>query len=515
MALSAGGGGGSSGAAAGAGDVFVTEVPSSLKQLARLVVRGFYLIEDSLIIDMLVRNPCMKEDDLCELLKFERKMLRARIDTLKNDKFIQTKMKMETGLDGKAQRQNFYYINYKVFVNVVKYKLDHMRRKMETEERNATSRASFKCLSCEKTYTDLQADQLFDPVSGEFACTFCGSCVEEDASAVPRHDSRMLMAKFNDVMEPLFILLKEVEGVKLAPELLEPEPLDISDILNRGDKRLLAGKRTTSLWSGEATRNTQDTTINVFVNSETDEAANAARAAAVKQRPVWMTESTVVTSGDQFLNHTGDASHSNSIEGAGVANANAVSTGLHHQLDSGGRATPLLLPDTAVSSQLLDVAAGGSGAAVAAIAGGCVGQPAAVSDTSAATPAADDIMAVLLQHEKRTAEPRRSVLGTGSAAAAANVTIFDSDTAMASSSIADTITSDGDVAASDIINGSNMEEDDEDDDDYDDGAMLTVMAAGEPVPINNVTPEVIERMTCDEKEQYILTYQEHYGDMHE
>lgn len=37
----------------------VTEVPSSLKQLARLVVRGFYTIEDALIVDMLVRNPCM------------------------------------------------------------------------------------------------------------------------------------------------------------------------------------------------------------------------------------------------------------------------------------------------------------------------------------------------------------------------------------------------------------------------------------------------------------------------
>jgi transcription initiation factor TFIIE subunit alpha len=36
----------------------ITEVPSSLKQLARLVVRGFYTIEDALIIDMLVRNPC-------------------------------------------------------------------------------------------------------------------------------------------------------------------------------------------------------------------------------------------------------------------------------------------------------------------------------------------------------------------------------------------------------------------------------------------------------------------------
>jgi len=37
---------------------FVTEVPGSLKQLARLVVRGFYTIEDTLIVDMLVRNPC-------------------------------------------------------------------------------------------------------------------------------------------------------------------------------------------------------------------------------------------------------------------------------------------------------------------------------------------------------------------------------------------------------------------------------------------------------------------------
>lgn len=56
----------------------------------------------------------MKEDDICELLKFERKMLRARITTLRNDKFIQVRLKMETGPDGKAQKVNYYFINYKV-----------------------------------------------------------------------------------------------------------------------------------------------------------------------------------------------------------------------------------------------------------------------------------------------------------------------------------------------------------------------------------------------------------------
>ena len=122
----------------------LTEVPSSLKQLARLVVRGFYDIEYSLIVDMLVRFPCMREDDLCELLRFDKKVLRSKLATLKTDKFLQVKLKIETGDDGKANRVHCYFINYKVFVNIVKYKLDHMRKKMETEERDATSRSSFR-----------------------------------------------------------------------------------------------------------------------------------------------------------------------------------------------------------------------------------------------------------------------------------------------------------------------------------------------------------------------------------
>lgn len=105
-----------------------------------------------------------------ELLKFEKKMLRARLTLLKNDKFLQMRLKMETGPDGKAHKVNFYYINYKTFVNVIKYKLDLMRKRLETEERDATSRASFKCTNCSKAFTDLEVDQLFDFASGEFSC---------------------------------------------------------------------------------------------------------------------------------------------------------------------------------------------------------------------------------------------------------------------------------------------------------------------------------------------------------
>nr|NVI79038.1 transcription factor IIEalpha [Cucujiformia] len=166
--------------------------------------------------DMLVRNPCMKEGDICELLKFDRKMLRARMAVLKSDKFIQVRLKVETGADGKTQRVNYYFINYKSFVNVIKYKLDLMRKRLETEERDATSRASFKCLNCLKTFTDLEADQLFDFETSEFRCTYCRELVEEDLSTLPKKDSRLMLAKFNEQLEPVYILLRQVEGIKLA-----------------------------------------------------------------------------------------------------------------------------------------------------------------------------------------------------------------------------------------------------------------------------------------------------------
>ena len=49
-----------------------------------------------------------------ELLKFDRKQLRAIMANLKNDKLVKTKIRLETSTDGKSQRHNYYFINYQV-----------------------------------------------------------------------------------------------------------------------------------------------------------------------------------------------------------------------------------------------------------------------------------------------------------------------------------------------------------------------------------------------------------------
>ena len=65
-------------------------------------------------------------------------------------------------------------------------------------------------------------------VSGCLRCTYCQSeLIEEQAdSSSGLTDSRSLMAKFNDEIEPIYALLRKVEDIRLSSDILEPEPTD-------------------------------------------------------------------------------------------------------------------------------------------------------------------------------------------------------------------------------------------------------------------------------------------------
>ncbi|KAE8621113.1 hypothetical protein XENTR_v10004688 [Xenopus tropicalis] len=275
-----------------------TEVPAVLKRLAKYVVRGFYGLEHALALDILIRNPCVKEDDMMELLKFDRKQLRAVLNTLKGDKFIKCRMRVETATDGKTTRHNYYFINYRLLVNVVKYKLDHMRRRIETDERDSTNRASFKCPNCCSTFTDLEANQLFDPMTGMFRCTFCQTEVEEDESAMPKKDARTLVARFNEQIEPIYALLRETEDINLAYEILEPEPTEIPSLRQNKERAAAAAAAASGphreAWASKGPSYedlyTQDVVISM---EEQEDLQRAAEGKSVKERPIWLRESTV------------------------------------------------------------------------------------------------------------------------------------------------------------------------------------------------------------------------------
>ncbi|XP_074847931.1 general transcription factor IIE subunit 1-like [Carettochelys insculpta] len=275
----------------------ITEVPAALKRLAKYMVRGFYGVEYSLVLDILIRYPCVKEDDLLLLLKYERKQLRTVLNTLKADKFVKLRMRVETGPNGKSTRHNYYYINYKVLVDVVKYKLDYVRRKIEADERDSTTRSSFKCPSCFSTYTDLEVNQLFDIFTETFRCTYCNAEVEEDASALPKRDARTLLAKFNEQIEPIFALLRETEDVVLPHDLLEPQPTEIPQLLESFEQKVCSSSLDPSIrpekWANRNSSIGNMYVQNLVIDVQDSEPKKKEKEKVTKEHPIWMTHSTV------------------------------------------------------------------------------------------------------------------------------------------------------------------------------------------------------------------------------
>ncbi|NXP87312.1 T2EA factor, partial [Passerina amoena] len=266
-----------------------SEVPAALKRLAKCIVRGFYGVECSLALDVLTRYPCVKEEDLLRLLKYERKQLRTALNALRADKLVKLRVRAETGPNGKSTRHNCYYINYKVLVDVVKYKLDRVRQKIEADERDSTTRSSFKCPSCSSTYTDLEVNQLFDAFTGTFRCTYCNTEVEEDGSAFPKRDAQTLLAKFNEQIEPLFVLLRETEEIVLPYDLLEPQPTEIPEL----SESVLESCSRPEKWAHRGSAFGLTYTQNLTIDVQDSKQEKKKREKATEKQPIWLSQSTV------------------------------------------------------------------------------------------------------------------------------------------------------------------------------------------------------------------------------
>ncbi|NXE62187.1 T2EA factor, partial [Calcarius ornatus] len=274
-----------------------SEVPAALKRLAKCIARGFYGVECSLALDMLIRYPCVKEEDLLQLLKYECKQLRTALKALRADKLVKLRVRVETEPNGKSTRHNYYYINYKVLVDVVKYKLDHVRRKIEADERDSTTRSSFKCPSCSSTYTDLEVNHLFDAFTGTFRCTYCNTEVEEDGSAFPKQDARTLLAKFNEQIEPLFVLLRETEEIVLPYDLLEPQPTEIPELSESFDPKLgssvLESCSRPEKWAHRSSASGLTYTQNLTIDVQDLKQEKKKREKTTEKQPIWLSQSTV------------------------------------------------------------------------------------------------------------------------------------------------------------------------------------------------------------------------------
>jgi len=276
------------------------EIPDPLRKLARFVIKGFYSLEQGLVFELLIRNVCMRENEIRDVLKFDAKLLRQILLALKSDKLIKERQETIQKADGSNRtiKNNYYFINYRMVVNVLKYKIDHIR--LNEQDREDTHRSLFRCTGCPKTYDDTDMGQIWR--GDAMVCTFCNGRVEEDISVLPTHSTRSLVSKFNEQMQPFLDLLRETEDVRLAPHLLEPIPMPLSSDSAKREQELAAAAngRNYGRHPGYGLNYTQGFTVSIGEESDSFDAQR-------KEVPVWLQTSSI----DQTA--VEPASNSNSI----------------------------------------------------------------------------------------------------------------------------------------------------------------------------------------------------------
>ncbi|CAF0731107.1 unnamed protein product [Adineta steineri] len=193
-----------------------------LKALIRFIMRTFYEVPKSLVIEYIYHYERIKQQDLADLLCLDTKLVRSFIQEFKRDKFIIEDHRLESndGTTGRRTQDQYYYkIDTTTFINVVRYRLIHMQMHVESFERQQTYKQSnYKCEQCAKEYTELDVGKLYDFTQDTFICLICGGVVHEDvetkdATTTTANRQTVNVSLFNEQMKPIYKILKQIDEI--------------------------------------------------------------------------------------------------------------------------------------------------------------------------------------------------------------------------------------------------------------------------------------------------------------
>lgn len=123
-------------------------------------------------------------------------------------------------MDTRRQARVYYFIDYKTFVDVVKWKLWSMNKEIEQKMQNMRSNQGYLCTLCLKTYSPYDVINLIDSTSGEIRCEIDGMVLQQNEG----DEDGGLFLRFMEQMAPILNLMKKTDDL-IIPEY-SPEALD-------------------------------------------------------------------------------------------------------------------------------------------------------------------------------------------------------------------------------------------------------------------------------------------------
>ncbi|PIA14987.1 hypothetical protein COEREDRAFT_82401 [Coemansia reversa NRRL 1564] len=221
-----------------------------VQKLVDVVARTFYKDEFVLALDYLNRHEVARSDVLARYLRVKTKEVYRIYNELEKHKLVKLMVRTddmgENQLYQRRGKQRYYYLDYKHFVDVVKwrmYKLQvQVRMKMDKEQQNL----GYDCPGCERHFTVLEAVPLVDPLTHLFRCDYCGEELVDHTSPELAQQSQKEFSRIMDQFKTIIDLLRKTDSITLpAPTPLSKVPVpDLSGDMdaNGGKPDSAAGK---------------------------------------------------------------------------------------------------------------------------------------------------------------------------------------------------------------------------------------------------------------------------------
>lgn len=210
-----------------------------VERLVKTVGRAFYTDTIVVVLDALLREKYIKESELAPRLRLKEKDIRAVLTRLENsDLMIKHESLLARDQDGKNRQHKFYYIDFQFFVDVVRYRLFLMQRRVDAQQSSDIQEVKFECPTCKLQISMLDATRSRS-ADQKFICTRCcphDNFRERDAEkyytliSLETHlaslkNATTLKNKLLDAMsvspyhESIYALLKELNHVKVSRNL--------------------------------------------------------------------------------------------------------------------------------------------------------------------------------------------------------------------------------------------------------------------------------------------------------
>ena len=153
------------------------------RSLIRYVLRTFYPLLSSLVLEYIYHHECINLADLARLLHSSTGQVQSNIESFKRDRIIIEEHRRNTNSSGEVDPSTvFYKIDLVVLINVIKYRLIKIQSDIENCDREkSNSNMVYHCKHCLQKYTEFDIGQLLQSSSeDDLLCPKCHHIISDD-----------------------------------------------------------------------------------------------------------------------------------------------------------------------------------------------------------------------------------------------------------------------------------------------------------------------------------------------